>query len=151
MADGVISFRPFLPEHLARIDLPPDVAAALAPAGPADLARLVVPGLSWTGFVGDNPVGAAGVYELWSGRAMAWALFGRIPRRAWPSITVFVNEVLAHAHVAGYARIEASVAADFKAGLRWAERLGFALETPAPARKFGPDGSDHFLYARVTP
>lgn len=153
MTETVV-FTPFEPAHLAAIadglagPLARYADRLLAP----DLAGwLVTPGLSWTGLAAGRPIGCAGVHAVWPGRAQAWALFADVPRRAWPAITAKVEEVMLAAHAAGHRRIETTVLDGFAAGHRWARRCGFVCETPAPMRGYGPDGSDHFLYARVAP
>jgi hypothetical protein len=40
------------------------------------------------------------------------------------------------------------VHAGFKDGKRWAEALGFSVETPV-LRQYGPDGADHVGYLRI--
>lgn len=44
-------------------------------------------------------------------------------------------------------RIQIEVRKDYTGGQRWAESLGFQQE--GLMRKYGPDGSDYYLYARV--
>jgi hypothetical protein len=44
-------------------------------------------------------------------------------------------------------RIECTVDVGFGAGLRWARLLGFVEE--ARMSRFGLDGADHFLFARI--
>ena len=44
-------------------------------------------------------------------------------------------------------RIETGVRESFKAGHRWAKMLGFQAE--GLMRRFGPDGSDYQMYARI--
>lgn len=46
-------------------------------------------------------------------------------------------------------RIQFEVRADYDMGCRWAESLGMQRE--GLMRKWGPDGSDHYLYARINP
>lgn len=95
-------------------------------------------------------LGVGAIVPLWPGRAAAVALVGdRIDRRDWPEITRTVRRVLDAAHANGHRRLEASVAVDFPAAARWADALGFTRETAAPMRAYGPDGSDHYLYARL--
>lgn len=141
-----ISFAPFLPEHLRRPELA-GTRYAERLADPGVAAAIVTPGLSFSGFVGTRLVGCAGIYPIWRGRAVAWAVFGDIPRRAWPEITAKVDEICADAHRSGWRRIETTVLDGFAAGRRWAERCGFVCEGLMPA--YGPDGSDHWMYGRV--
>lgn len=47
----------------------------------------------------------------------------------------------------GLARVQITVRADFLAAKKWALALGFKYE--GKLKKYGPDGSDYFIYARV--
>jgi hypothetical protein len=47
----------------------------------------------------------------------------------------------------GVRRFQMSVRADFGPGIRWAKLLGF--EPEGVLSKYGPDGADHILYAKV--
>lgn len=99
---------------------------------------------SWTGVVDGTPIACAGTIQQWPGRHMAWAYMGRNTGRHMVWITRAVRANLAQ--VKG--RIELTVRADFAAGQRWAEMLGFRVETPCLER-YGPHGEDHVGYARV--
>jgi hypothetical protein len=44
-------------------------------------------------------------------------------------------------------RVEITVKHDFEQGKKWAESLGFEQE--GLLRKYGPNGEDYFMYARV--
>jgi hypothetical protein len=46
-------------------------------------------------------------------------------------------------------RAQISVRVGYKAGWDWAKSLGFGCE--AVMKKYGPDGSDYWLFARVKP
>lgn len=138
----MIEFVPFEPWHLSQIEIPAAQAAWIKPGYAESLAN----NMAWTGFIDDRVVGCAGFAPQWEGRAIAWALFGReIPKRAWTAIIAKVRKELA---CTAYPRVEATVPFGFGAGCRLANALGFQVE--GLLSKFGPDGSDHFLYARVT-
>lgn len=47
-------------------------------------------------------------------------------------------------------RIEMTVRADFTKGQRWAQLLGFSVETPV-LKNYGPLGEDHTGYVRIQP
>lgn len=145
----MIEFVPYEPGHLALVDLQPAQAAwrqwALRP-GYAE--SLVAPGRAWTGLEDGRVLGCAGLAAVPGdpGRAVAWALFGRIPPRLWPAVVAKVRRVFAES---GLRRIEATVQDGFGNGCRLAHLLG--LEVEGRMRAFAPDGSDQFLYARTTP
>lgn len=87
----------------------------------------------------------AGIMPRWDGVGLAWAWLSRGWRKHARRITA---EMITGLETSGYHRIEVGVKAGFDRGARWAERLGFYLETPV-ARKWGPDGSDFSIYVRV--
>lgn len=47
----------------------------------------------------------------------------------------------------GLSRVQATIRADFKGAEKWIKILGFEKE--GLMRKFGPEGEDHFLFAKV--
>lgn len=145
--DPELTFVPFAPLHLDQIRLSPAAAEVrdqiLAHSGP----YTVTPGLAFTALIGGRPVAAAGIDVVWPGRGVAWGLFEPLPLRAWLQITRRCRSVLAKSLAGDLRRIEATVDAGFAAGVRWIERLGFEIE--AELADYGPDGRDHFLYARL--
>jgi hypothetical protein len=143
-----IVFTPYLPEHLVQLQLQ-NAQQILQPflEQPGYAASLVVPELAWTGLVAGEVVGCAGILPQWPGRAYAWALLGGIAPAEWVRVTALVRRTCARAHQLGHRRIETGVRSGFLHGLRWAEACGFEME--GLMRSWGPDGSDHWLYARV--
>jgi len=98
---------------------------------------------SWTGMRDDEPVFCAGTVQHWPGRSTVWAY---IHKDAAPHMLWISRIVLNHlAKVPG--RIECTVRCDFEKGHRWAEMLGFSVETPL-LRAYGPEGEDHTGYTR---
>lgn len=104
-------------------------------------------GMAWAALVDDEPIAAAGLVEVWPGRAYAWALLADAAGRHLLAIT---REIRSRLAAAGFRRVELAVDAGFAAGRRWAPLLGFHLETPEPMRAYLPNGRDAYLYARVT-
>lgn len=100
---------------------------------------------SFTGVVGDEVLACAGVFEMVSGRALAWAYLSDNVGRRMLHVTRAVSRYL---ELSPYRRIEMDVDCDFEAAHRWAKLLGFELE--AERRRFyTPDGRDCALYARI--
>lgn len=99
---------------------------------------------SWSAVLDGDVIACGGTIEQWPGRHTAWAHLGphTAPHMRW--ITRAVKSVLKD--VKG--RIEMTVRCDFEPGHRWAEMLGFRLETPIMAA-YGPDGEDHSGYIRI--
>lgn len=90
-------------------------------------------------------VAIAGILPLWNGVGLAWAWLTRAWRKHARRITA---EIIMNIELSKFHRIELGVKSGFDAGARWAERMGFELETPC-ARKWGPDGADYAIYVRV--
>lgn len=143
-----ISFEPFVPAHLSRLDLRPDQAEFASFILSMDADALVGP-WTWAAVLGGRVVGIGGIARRWQGCASAWTLAGDIPRREWGRITAMVRLVLADAREnGGFHRIECSVLSSYAAGHRWAVRLGFVREGRAQA--YDPWRNDHDIYAMVT-
>ena len=103
-------------------------------------------GLSWTALAAAMPICCGGLVEMWPGRAYAWSI---VSADAGPHMLALTREIRSLLSRTPFARIEMAVAADFDAGRRWAELLGFVCETPAPMHRYLPDGRDAYLYART--
>lgn len=103
-------------------------------------------GMAFTAMADGRPVACAGVLEVWAGRGYAWALLGRDCGSYFLAIHRAVNRGIV---LCGLRRVEMAVDAGFLPGIRWAQLLGFKLETPEPMRAFLPNGRDAYLYARV--
>lgn len=137
----------FRPVHLARLRLQPAQAALSAEflkPGYTDMLRAGGP--CFTALADDRVLACAGVAEVWTGRALAWALLAGDAGRHMIALHRAVAGFLAQAP---YRRIEATVDAGFDAAHRWIEMLGFQRETPDGMQGFNPDGSAAFLYSRV--
>jgi hypothetical protein len=88
----------------------------------------------------------AGVAHLWDGRGGAWALLSADAGRRMVVLTRSTRRYLDGLH---YRRLEMYVDAQFIAGRRWAEMLGFVNETPVGMPGFLPNGNTAFMYGRV--
>jgi hypothetical protein len=102
-------------------------------------------GPAYAGVVDGAVVVCAGIQNFWDGVGQAWALMARSGLPYIPSIHRAVRDTLG-ALIArnGYRRIQAHIRADFHAGQRWAESLGFEAE--GRMRAFARDGSDCLIY-----
>jgi hypothetical protein len=103
-------------------------------------------GQAWGALVGDHPICIGGLYEIWRGRAYAWALLGR---DAGPHMVSLTRAIRFQLDAAPFARIEMVVEKDFRAAARWAVMLGYELETPVALRCFLPSGRDAWIYSRI--
>ena len=99
---------------------------------------------SFTLDAADLPVAAAGITPMWDSRAFAWAL---ITVDAGKHMRTLTRAVLRFLNGCPVRRIEAYVAPDFPAAIRWMQILGFSIE--GRMRAFTPEGHDCFMYARI--
>jgi hypothetical protein len=98
-----------------------------------------------SGTVDGELVFCAGTIRQWPQRHVAWALLHpTLSKRHMLWITREVQKNLARVQ----GRIEMTVRADFPSGQRWAEMLGFEVETPL-LKQYGPEGEDHVGYTRI--
>jgi hypothetical protein len=123
-----------------------DTTAYLAPLIPKDQAAMLAKSpYSYTLFAGERIVAIAGVMEYWPGRGEAWAELAQTSRKEFLPIHNAVKRFL---EVCPFERVEAAVDVNFGAAHRWVSLLGFELEAPV-MKKYGVDGHDYSLYARV--
>jgi RimJ/RimL family protein N-acetyltransferase len=105
-------------------------------------------GTAFTGFAEDGIIGCAGILPVWSGVGHAWVVMGKDYKshRIWihKNVKSFMNKVICGLDLR---RVQANVVCDFDAGKEWLERMGF--ENEGRMKKYGPDGKDHYLYARI--
>lgn len=110
-----------------------DYGAALQASGPA--VSIVMAG---------QLLGCAGLSEIWSGRAAAWAL---LSKACGPVMVPVVRALQVALNRHEYRRIETYVLADWPPALRLARLMGFALE--GRLLRFMPDARDALLMARI--
>lgn len=92
---------------------------------------------------GGCPVAIAGWSEPWNGLALVWASLGSECGRSLIPITRRIVRMFSEAtHVR---RFQTTVRDGFADAHRWATLLGMRRE--CVMRGYGPDGSDHALYA----
>tara|TARA_B110000503_G_scaffold39341_1_gene64733 strand:+ start:421 stop:870 length:450 start_codon:yes stop_codon:yes gene_type:complete len=106
------------------------------------------PGNAYTMFVNDKPVFACGIVILWEGVAECWVM---------ASQNVYEMKFLAARTILDLQdklckknkirRLQTSVKADFKLGLRLATWCG--LEVEGLKKKYGPDGSDYYQLGKI--
>jgi hypothetical protein len=105
-------------------------------------------GPSFTGIQKGRIVVIAGIVRLWTGVGGGWSLtsplveklpvaFHRAVRR---NILELEEKLCLH-------RLQITVQASHVVSQRWVERLGFRFE--GVLKKYGPDGEDYLLFARV--
>lgn len=131
-AEHALAMRDIIDIH-AGMNFTPELAAEVETLG------------GWALLDGDDILAIGGVLPYWSGNGLGWMWLARPWRKKARAVTEIVRDVLDRSD---FKRIEIGVLVGFDRGCRWAERLGFYLETPL-ARSWGPDGRDYSIYARV--
>jgi|TARA_R110001592_G_scaffold125796_1_gene336101 hypothetical protein len=105
-------------------------------------------GTAFTGFSEQGIIGCAGIVPVWRGVGHAWVVLGGNYKthRIWvhKQVVGYLDKIIVGMNLK---RVEATVSCDFIAGVQWLERMGFELE--GKKRKYGPDGKDHYSYARI--
>lgn len=97
----------------------------------------------------DRCIGAYGLIELWPGVARVWALFSSELLDSIPTVlALHVKRDLKRAEELDLHRIEATVVASHQVGIGFLEWLGFEKE--GLMRRYGPDGEDFILFAKVS-
>lgn len=134
---------PFKREHLFELKLQRAQAMFYEQFTPEYGYALEESGNCFTGLANGTPVVCAGVVEQWHGRGLAWAL---IAESAGPHFVVITRAVKRFLDIAPWQRIEAQVDAEFGRGIRWAEMLGFEVESKMS--RFTPEGRDAFMFVR---
>lgn len=134
----------FDPSHLWQIRAQDHQVAVVSRYLTDQYAELLSSGLAYTGFDGTRVVGCAGIVTQFAGVGTLWAVLADDSRRHFVAIHRTVERVLGMVRLR---RLEASSEVDFAQGCRWLELLGFQSE--GVMRSYGPDGKDHFRYAKV--
>jgi RimJ/RimL family protein N-acetyltransferase len=103
-------------------------------------------GVAFSYFDGSKIVGCTGVVRINDNTCEVWIILDHCAKQ-------YIREIYRHAFAfldrtqQFFVRIQAIVRTDWPTAHRFIERLGFQKE--GMMRKFGPDGSDYYLYARV--
>lgn len=141
----MITIAAFKPEHLLALKLQATQATA-QPLMTLEHGRQITsaPGLSQTAMLDGQPIACAGVIELWTGRAYAWAYLGEQAAGRFKAVHRAVGAVLA---LNRWRRVEMAVDVRDPGAKRWAHHLGFDFE--GVARKWTTDGRDVEIWARV--
>ena len=137
-------FEPLRAEHVVGLDGLQDVGGFVSQVVTPELAVDLEECGGWAAVDGD-PIAIGGIFKLRPGCGHAWTWLTRRWRR---HARVITERVALELELTDMHRVEAAVRCDYAAGHRWATRLGFELEAPV-MRKWGPDGADYALYARV--
>ena len=106
------------------------------------------PGNAYTMWVDDKPVFSFGMVILWKGVAEGWVMASQnifdVKFLAARTIVDKMTEVCKKNKIK---RLQTSVKAEFKEGIRFATWLGMEIE--GLKKNYGPDGSDYYQLARI--
>ena len=113
-----------------------------------DAMNLVQDHLSFTGLVNNKPIFAAGMKMIWGQVAEGWVIATQDVWQHPISVAKAIKKDFARvAKENNITRVQSAIRKDFKEGQRFAEWLG--LEKEGLMRKWGFDGSDQYMYARL--
>ena len=105
-------------------------------------------GNAYTMFVDGNPVFAIGIVILWDGVAEGWVMASQnvfeMRFLAAKTMKELTDEMCKKNKIK---RLQTSVKADFKLGVRFATWLG--LEIEGIKKCYGPDGSDYYQLGKI--
>lgn len=105
---------------------------------------------AWTGFYLGKPIVCGGIHPLWEVGLVAevWIIMKRGQNKhkffMLKNIKKYLEEVI---KIKKYKRIQASIRADFKEGVRFAKWFG--MESEGLMKQYGPDGKDYIRLARI--
>ena len=113
-----------------------------------DAKNLVQNHLAFTGIVNDNPIFAAGMKMIWGQVAEGWVIATSEMWKHPLGVAKAIKKDFARvAKENNITRVQSAIRKDFSEGQRFAEWLG--LEKEGLMRKWGFDGSDQYMYARL--
>lgn len=146
LAKGVF-FLPAVPEHLERIQISnPEVLVHTNYT--SIVATQIINCPAVTAFYDVTPVAIFGFVTLWNGVTESWLVADDNVRKR----PLVLTKYAIHAHdiakiSMGLHRQQITVKITDMRAYKWALALGFEVE--ATMRKYGPDGTDYYLMARI--
>jgi len=105
--------------------------------------------LMWDGKL----LAVCGIHWFWPGVGEAWILQhsraqdARVTRMAVYRASVQLMKLLIDKHEAPLQRLQVTVRTDWPDAIRLAEHMGFKLESTM--KRYSPDGTDAYMYAKV--
>ena len=110
--------------------------------------NLVQDKLAFTGMINGTPIFAAGMKVIWNGVAEGWVLATKEvlnhPLLVAREIKKGFSKAAKENNIN---RVQTAIRANYTTGLKFAKWLG--LQEEGLMRKFGFDGSDQYMYARL--
>ena len=109
---------------------------------------MAIPGLAFTLFLDETPIVSGGIVPMWEGVAEGWVLSSKhifdYKIKAASLIKKRMDYLCVNNKII---RLQTAVKEEFLTGVRFAQWLG--LEKEGLMRKWGFDGSDQYMYARL--
>ena len=107
-----------------------------------------VHGLSFTLLADNTPILSGGIIPLWNGVAEGWSIASkRISTNKIKSSRLIKKRMDILCAANRIWRVQTTVKANFKTGLRFAEFLGYKNE--GLMRAYGPDKTDYYRMAKI--
>jgi len=143
--------KPFLPEHadeIVAIGLNDKLMEIDASYKNNRICNYSTKGNAYTMFMNDKPIFAIGIVILWDGVAEGWVIASQnIFEMKFLSAKTMKELTDDMCKKNKIKRLQTSVKADFKLGIRFATWLGFKIE--GLKKKYGPDGSDYYQLGKI--
>lgn len=152
MKNRGIILSPFFGDDLKDIELRPfdsEWIEKLGARGVNDYSLLGDMGPAYTGRFEGKVIFCAGIRLMWKGVGEVWSLGDKyLAKKFAKEMFTWQNEIIkAEINLRHFHRLQAHVLKKWRGACKYMERLNF--EPEALLRKYGPDGSDYILYARI--
>ena len=109
---------------------------------------IVVPGMSFTLLVDDNPILAGGIVPLWNGVAEGWVMASKeVNDYKIKSASAVKKRLDLLCNNNNIYRLQTAVKEEFKTGVRFAEWLGLRKE--GLMTMYGPDQTNYYRMAKI--
>ncbi len=110
--------------------------------------NLSVPGHGISVIRNGYLLGSGGVFPIWEGLGEAWVMPSNLVSSHKKMFVKLIRSNLEQmTEKFNFRRVQATARADLPKAQRFLEFLGFERE--GLLKKYGPDGSDHILYAKI--
>ena len=91
---------------------------------------------------------SGGIIPIWERMGEAWLIpSDQIPKYKLKIIKTLRDHISSITEEDGLRRLQATVRTDYEVAVRFIEFMGFKRE--GLMKNYGPDGVDHFMYARI--
>lgn len=109
---------------------------------------IVVPGMSFTLLVDDNPILAGGIVPLWNGVAEGWVMASKeVNDYKIKSASAVKKRLDLLCNNNNIYRLQTAVKEEFTTGVRFAEWLG--LKNEGLMTMYGPDQTNYYRMAKI--